>query len=105
MLLNREELFFVSDGFLRYTSVPRDLLKAANLRADNPEYGPASIRLLDFPSKALCDFGLDMRASLEALSVLDAYTVGFVASESNANSSSPRQTQFSHAVLGTGKYP
>jgi hypothetical protein len=46
-----------------------------------------------------------MRASLEALSVLDAYTVGFLASESNANSSSPRQTQFSHAVLGTGKYP
>lgn len=87
------------------------------LRAQDPEYGPECIRILDSLLATLSGFGIDMRTATRALGVLFVFVNGFVAAEAphtltrasgsakGGGRSSTHQPRFSSAVLATGKFP
>jgi Tetracyclin repressor-like, C-terminal domain len=84
------------------------------LRAsDNPEYGPESIRILEWLLTSLSRVGLDVRTAIRVIGVLFVFVNGFVAAESSGSSASKRagrrasvnQPTFARAILATGNYP
>jgi AcrR family transcriptional regulator len=83
------------------------------LRASDPEYGPESIRILEWLLTSLSRVGLDVRTAIRVIGVLFVFVNGFVAAESSG-SAAPRsagrrpsvnQPTFSKAILATGNYP
>jgi AcrR family transcriptional regulator len=83
------------------------------LRASDPEYGPESIRILEWLLTSLSRVGLDVRTAIRVIGVLFLFVNGFVAAESSGSSagksegrrSSVNQPTFAKAVLATGNYP
>ena len=83
------------------------------LHAANPEYGPESIRILEWLLTRLSKVGLDVRAAIQVIRVLYVFVNGFVAAESSGSSVSKAEGQrpsvnqptFAKAILATGNYP
>jgi tetracycline repressor-like protein len=83
------------------------------LRACDPEYGPESIRILEWLLTSLSRVGLDVRTAIRVIGVLFVFVNGFVAAESSESSSSKsegrrpsgNQPSFAKAILATGNYP
>lgn len=72
------------------------------LRSANPEYGPESIRILEWLLTSLLDSGLDRKIAARTLGIVYVFVNGFVAAEL-ANSGTP--ARFSKPVLMTGEFP
>ena len=72
------------------------------LRTADPEYGPESIRILEWLLTSLLESGLDRKIAARTLGILYVFVNGFVAAEL-ANSGRP--AHFSKPVLSTGKFP
>jgi AcrR family transcriptional regulator len=85
----------------------------SQLRASDPEYGPESIRILEWLLTSLSKVGLDVRTAIRVIGVLFVFVNGFVAAESSgtpASNSEGRQPSvnqptFAKAILDTGNYP
>jgi len=82
------------------------------LRASDPEYGPESIRILEWLLTSLSRVGLDVRTAIRVIGVLFVFVNGFVADESsescarkNEGRRSSNQPNFAKAILATGNYP
>jgi AcrR family transcriptional regulator len=83
------------------------------LRASDPEYGPESIRILEWLLTSLSRVGLDVRTAIRVIGVLFVFVNGFVAAESSGSSApriagrrpSANQPAFAKAILATGNYP
>jgi hypothetical protein len=83
------------------------------LRASDPEYGPESIRILEWLLTSLARIGLDVRTAIRVIGVLFVFVNGFVAAESSGSSACKRegkrppvnQPTFAKAILATGNYP
>ncbi len=83
------------------------------LRASDPEYGPESMRILEWLLTSLSRVGLDVRTAVRVIGVLYVFVNGFVAAESSGSSAcksagrrpSLNQPTFAKAILGTGNYP
>jgi AcrR family transcriptional regulator len=82
------------------------------LRSSHPEYGPQSIRILEWLLTNLSRVGLDVKTAIQAIGVLFVFVNGFVAAESwgscDGNSERRRfakQPTFAKAILATGNYP
>jgi hypothetical protein len=83
------------------------------LRASDPEYGPESIRILEWLLTSLSRVGLDVRTAIRVIGVLFVFVNGFVAAESSGASAcrtegrrlSVHQPNFAKAILATGNYP
>lgn len=83
------------------------------LRASDPEYGPESIRILEWLLASLARVGLDVRTAIRVIGVLFVFVNGFVAVESSGSSAgkkagrrpSVNQPSFAKAILATGNYP
>ena len=83
------------------------------LRASDPEYGPESIRILEWLLTSLSRVGLDVRTSIRVIGVLFVFVNGFVADESSgpwAHKTEGRRPSVNHphfakAILATGNYP
>jgi hypothetical protein len=83
------------------------------LRASDPEYGPESIRILEWLLTSLARVGLDVRTAIRVIGVLFVFVNGFVAAESSGSSAGKRagrrppvnQPSFAKAILATGNYP
>ena len=83
------------------------------LRASDPEYGPESIRVLEWLLTSLSRVGLDLRTAIRVIGVLYVFVNGFVAAEGSESSAGKRkerrasvnQPAFANAILATGKYP
>jgi len=83
------------------------------LRASDPEYGPESIRILEWLLTSLSRVGLDVRTAIRVIGVLFVFVNGFVAAESSGSSAgksegrrpSVNQPTFAKAILATGNYP
>jgi AcrR family transcriptional regulator len=83
------------------------------LHASDPEYGPESIRILEWLLTSLSRVGLDVRTAIRVIGVLFVFVNGFVAAESSESSasksegrrSSVNQPNFARAILATGNYP
>jgi AcrR family transcriptional regulator len=83
------------------------------LRAADPEYGPESIRILEWLLTSLSQVGLDVRTAIRVIGVLFVFVNGFVAAESSGSSACPspgrrpslHQPNFAKAVLANGNYP
>jgi AcrR family transcriptional regulator len=83
------------------------------LRASDPEYGPESIRILEWLLTSLSRVGLDLRTAIRVIGVLYVFVNGFVAAEGSETSSgkgkgrraSVNQPTFAKVILATGKYP
>jgi len=56
------------------------------LRASDPEYGPESIRILEWLLTSLSRVGLDVRTAIRVIGVLFVFVNGFVAAESSGPS-------------------
>ena len=83
------------------------------LHAADPEYGPESIRILEWLLTRLSKVGLDVRAAIQIIRVLYVFVNGFVAAEGSGSSvrkgegrrPSVNQPTFAKAILATGNYP
>jgi AcrR family transcriptional regulator len=83
------------------------------LRAADPEYGPESIRILEWLLTSLSKVGLDVQTAIRVIGVLFVFVNGFVAAESSGSSACQNQARrpsvhhpnFAKAVLATGNYP
>jgi AcrR family transcriptional regulator len=83
------------------------------LRAADPEYGPESIRILEWLLTSLARVGLDVRTAIQVIGVLFLFVNGFVAAESSRSSLGKRggrrpsvnQPIFANAILATGRFP
>jgi AcrR family transcriptional regulator len=83
------------------------------LHAADPEYGPESIRILEWLLTRLSEVGLDVEAAIQVIRVLYVFVNGFVAAESSGTSvrkgevrrPSANQPTFAKAILATGNYP
>ena len=83
------------------------------LRASDPEYGPESIRILEWLLTSLSRVGLDLRTAIRVIGVLYVFVNGFVAAEGSESSAgkgkerraSVNQPAFAKPILATGKYP
>jgi hypothetical protein len=81
------------------------------LRASDPEYGPESIRILEWLLTSLSRVGLDVRTAIRVIGVLFVFVNGFVANESSGSSACKsqgrlvNQPSFAEAILATGNYP
>ena len=83
------------------------------LRASDPEYGPESIRILEWLLTSLSRVGLDVRTAIQVIGVLFVFVNGFVADERSRWSASHgagrrpsvNQPTFAKAVVATGNYP
>jgi AcrR family transcriptional regulator len=83
------------------------------LRASDPEYGPESIRILEWLLTSLSRVGLDVRTAIRVIGVLFVFVNGFVAAESSESCAgksahrrpSVNQPNFAKAILATGNYP
>jgi tetracycline repressor-like protein len=83
------------------------------LRASDPEYGPESIRILEWLLTSLARVGLDVRTAIRVIGVLFVFVNGFVAAESSGSPASKSegrrpsvsQPTFAKAILATGNYP
>ena len=83
------------------------------LHAADPEYGPESIRILEWLLTRLSEVGLDVGAAIQVIRVLYVFVNGFVAAESSGSSvrkgevrrPSVNQPIFAKAILETGNYP
>jgi AcrR family transcriptional regulator len=83
------------------------------LHASDPEYGPESIRILEWLLTSLSKVGLDVRTAIQVIRVLYVFVNGFVAAESSGSSArngqgrrpSVNQPTFAKAILATGNYP
>jgi AcrR family transcriptional regulator len=83
------------------------------LHASDPEYGPESIRILEWLLTSLSKVGLDVRTAIQVIRVLYVFVNGFVAAESSGPSAcrsegrrpSVSQPSFAKAILATGNYP
>jgi AcrR family transcriptional regulator len=83
------------------------------LRASDPEYGPESIRILEWLLTSLSKVGLDVRTAIRVIGVLFLFVNGFVAAESSGSSAFKgkerrppvHQPIFAKAILATGNYP
>jgi AcrR family transcriptional regulator len=83
------------------------------LRASNPEYGPESIRILEWLLTSLSKVGLDVKTAIRVIGVLFLFVNGFVAAESSgsfAGKSEGRRPAVNHPafakeILATGNYP
>jgi AcrR family transcriptional regulator len=82
------------------------------LRSSHPEYGPQSIRILEWLLTSLSRVGLDMKTAIQAIGVLFVFVNGFVAAESwgSCDGKSERrrcanQPTFAKSILATGNYP
>src|ERR1700722_5429105 len=83
------------------------------LRASDPEYGPESIRILEWLLTSLSRVGLDVRTAIRVIGVLFVFVNGSVAAESSGSSASKsagrrpsvNQPTFAKAILATGNYP
>jgi AcrR family transcriptional regulator len=83
------------------------------LRASDPEYGPESIRILEWLLTSLSSVGLDVRTAIRVIGVLFVFVNGFVAAESLRSSGCKQQVRqqsvnhpnFAKAILATGNYP
>jgi len=83
------------------------------LHASDPEFGPESIRILEWLLTSLSRVGLDVRTAIRVIGVLFVFVNGFVAAESSGSSTSKsegrrpsvNQPTFAKAILATGNYP
>ena len=83
------------------------------LHASDPEYGPESIRILEWLLTSLSKVGLDVRTAIQVIRVLYVFVNGFVAAESSGSPTrngqgrrpSVNQPTFAKAILATGNYP
>jgi AcrR family transcriptional regulator len=83
------------------------------LRATDPEYGPESIRILEWLLTSLASVGLDVRTAIRVIGVLFVFVNGFVAAESSGSSARQNEGRrlpvnhpnFAKAILATGNYP
>jgi AcrR family transcriptional regulator len=83
------------------------------LHASDPEYGPESIRILEWLLTSLSKVGLDVKTAIQVIRVLYVFVNGFVAAESSGSSTrngqgrrpSVNQPTFAKAILATGDYP
>jgi AcrR family transcriptional regulator len=82
------------------------------LRATDPEYGPESIRILEWLLTSLSRVGLDVKTAIRVIGVLFVFVNGFVAAESLQSSACKREGRqsvnhpsFAKAILATGNYP
>jgi AcrR family transcriptional regulator len=83
------------------------------LHAADPEYGPESIRILEWLLTRLSKVGLDVGAAIQVIRVLYVFVNGFVAAESSGSRirkgegrrPSANQPIFAKAILATGNYP
>ena len=83
------------------------------LHAADPEYGPESIRILEWLLTRLANVGLDVSAAIQVIRVLYVFVNGFVAAEGSGSSvrksdgrrPSVNQPTFANAILATGNYP
>jgi AcrR family transcriptional regulator len=83
------------------------------LRASDPEYGPESIRILEWLLTSLSSVGLDIKTAIRVIGVLFVFVNGYVAAESSQPAARkgggrPRAVQhpnFARAILATGNYP
>src|ERR1700730_10325319 len=83
------------------------------LRAADPEYGPESIRILEWLLTSLSRVGLDVRTAIQVIGVLFVFVNGFVAAESSGSSAGKSERRrpavhhpnFAEAILATGNYP
>jgi hypothetical protein len=83
------------------------------LRASEPEYGPESIRILEWLLTSLSKVGLDVSTAIRVIGVLFVFVNGFVAAESSRSSKrksearrpSVKHPNFAKAILATGDYP
>jgi AcrR family transcriptional regulator len=83
------------------------------LRATDPEYGPESIRILEWLLTSLSRVGLDVATAIRVIGVLFVFVNGFVAAESSGSSAGNRDRRrasvdhpnFAKAILATGNYP
>jgi AcrR family transcriptional regulator len=83
------------------------------LRASDPEYGPESIRILEWLLTSLSRVGLDVRTAIRVIGVLFVFVNGFVADERSGSTAckseglrpSVNQPTFAKAILATGNYP
>lgn len=74
----------------------------STLRTADPEYGPETVRILEWLLTSLLETGLDREIAAKTLGILYVFVNGFVAAEL-ANSGKP--ARFSKPVLATGKFP
>jgi AcrR family transcriptional regulator len=82
------------------------------LHASDPEYGPESIRILEWLLTSLSKVGLDVGTAIQVIRVLYVFVNGFVAAESSASSAGKsegrrpvNQPTFAKAILATRNYP
>jgi len=83
------------------------------LRATDPEYGPESIRILEWLLTSLSKVGLDVKTAIRVIGVLFVFVNGFVAAENSRSSPcqsdgrrpSVNHLNFAKAILATGNYP
>jgi AcrR family transcriptional regulator len=83
------------------------------LRATDPEYGPESIRILEWLLTSLSRVGLDVRTAIQVIGVLFVFVNGFVAAESSGSTAGKSERRrpvvnhpnFAGAILATGNYP
>src|SRR3984893_15078400 len=83
------------------------------IRASDPEYGPESIRILEWLLTSLSRVGLDVRTAIQGIGVLFVFVNGFVAAESSGSSAGKSERRrpavhhpnFAEAILATGNYP
>lgn len=84
------------------------------LRASDPEYGPESIRILEWLLTSLARVGLDVRTAIRVIGVLFVFVNGFVAAESSQAASAGKSQgrrasinnpNFAKAILASGNYP
>jgi hypothetical protein len=83
------------------------------LRASDPEYGPGSIRILEWLLASLSRVGLDVTTAIRVIGVLFVFVNGFVADESSGSCAyktegrrrSVNHPNFAKTILATGDYP
>jgi AcrR family transcriptional regulator len=85
----------------------------SQLRAADPEYGPESIRILEWLLTSLSRVGLDVKTAIRVIGVLFVFVNGFVAAEGSVSSTrngrgrrpSVRHPKFAKAILASGNFP
>jgi hypothetical protein len=83
------------------------------LHASDPEYGPESIRILEWLLTSLSKVGLDVKTAIQVIRVLYVFVNGFVDAESSGSAAckgevlrpTVNQPTFAKAILATGNYP
>jgi AcrR family transcriptional regulator len=79
------------------------------LRVSDPEYGPESIRILEWLLTSLARVGLDVKTAIRVIGVLYVFVNGFVADEESAPAAGEtkalNQPNFATPILATGNYP